>query len=419
MNKYLLIGLLMSFFSLQINAIEDCGLGSSQSDDCAPKAAPKPKPVIPKPQPEKKKPVKKKVQPQTEEVEEEEEEEETTAPIKVEKATPVVPTKPVETKYTLTVDADVVGAEVFIGNQLIGKTPLNIQLTPAQYGLVIKYNGKQLNQVADMRKNHFQVEVSFNKPIAIKPVKQFSKENFGKRFALVIGNQNYLTNSFTNLSSPHKDAGDIAHFLSQKAGFEVLLLKDGTKRAMDNALQIFKQTLKENPESIALFYFSGHGFSSSETDFIVPSDASNNIKDSLSIITILDLLTSNVKGNIIFLDSSRYDPTLETKRVRKGMKGAKNIRTEPEFVPMIRPILKNCLMGFASRRYEIANDGEDKEHNGIFTEALLRNLKKPDLTLLEIMDNVHVEVVKFNQYPAYDLCESTNDFIETFRFIPK
>ncbi len=76
MNKYLLIGLLMSFFSLQINAIEDCGLGSSQSDDCAPKAAPKPKPVIPKPQPEKKNPVKKKVQPQTEEVEEEEEEEE-------------------------------------------------------------------------------------------------------------------------------------------------------------------------------------------------------------------------------------------------------------------------------------------------------------------------------------------------------
>lgn len=80
MNKYLLIGLLMSFFSLQINAIEDCGLGSSQSDDCAPKAAPKskPKPVIPKPQPIKKKPVKKKIQPQTEEVEEEEEEEEET-----------------------------------------------------------------------------------------------------------------------------------------------------------------------------------------------------------------------------------------------------------------------------------------------------------------------------------------------------
>jgi len=94
-------------------------------------------------------------------------------PVKPEKVIQPEPIKPVETKYTLIVDADVVGAEVFIGNQFIGKTPLNTQLTPAQYGLVIKYNGKQLSQVADMRQSGYYIKVSFK----ISAAKEFEEIN--------------------------------------------------------------------------------------------------------------------------------------------------------------------------------------------------------------------------------------------------
>jgi uncharacterized coiled-coil protein SlyX len=102
-------------------------------------------------------------------------------------------------------------------------------------------------------------------PQAALPVQTYSGKgadvkigsmDFGRYFALIIGNQNY--DQLESLKTPHHDAERAAKILSEKYGFTVQILEDGNDVAILKALYDLHAVLKPNDN--LLIYYAGHGY---------------------------------------------------------------------------------------------------------------------------------------------------------------
>jgi uncharacterized protein len=80
--------------------------------------------------------------------------------------------------------------------------------------------------------------------------------NFGRYFALIIGNQNY--DILESLKTPRYDAERAAKILTQKYGFTVQLIEDGNDVAILKALNDLNKVL--GPNDNLLIYYAGHGY---------------------------------------------------------------------------------------------------------------------------------------------------------------
>jgi hypothetical protein len=85
--------------------------------------------------------------------------------------------------------------------------------------------------------------------------RSYAGMNFGRYYALVIGNQHYSL--IESLQTPIGDAERAAKVLRDKYGFTVQIIKDADDVAMLKALNDLKDTLK--PEDNLLIYYAGHG----------------------------------------------------------------------------------------------------------------------------------------------------------------
>src|SRR5690606_313790 len=79
--------------------------------------------------------------------------------------------------------------------------------------------------------------------------------NFGRFYAIVIGNQNYQ--SMESLETPRYDAARAARILADRYGFTVSILEDANDITMLKALNDLNAVLK--PEDNLLIYYAGHG----------------------------------------------------------------------------------------------------------------------------------------------------------------
>ena len=81
------------------------------------------------------------------------------------------------------------------------------------------------------------------------------KLNFGRYYALVIGNQNYA--SLEHLQTPLRDAERAAKVLADKYGFTVQVLEDANDISMLRAINDLNSVLQ--PDDNVLIYYAGHG----------------------------------------------------------------------------------------------------------------------------------------------------------------
>ena len=98
--------------------------------------------------------------------------------------------------------------------------------------------------------------------------------NYGKYYALVIGNDNYQGQGLKPLKNAINDANAVAELLRSDYGFEVETLTDASREKTIKALsRILKRASKEDN---VLIYYAGHGWSNAETDdgFWLPIDSS-------------------------------------------------------------------------------------------------------------------------------------------------
>lgn len=226
-----------------------------------------------------------------------------------------------------------------------------------------------------------------------------------KRYALVIGNSNYPKNIGV-LKNPVNDATDMAQEL-RNSNFVVDLLTNATYGQMRAAMLRFKEKVDaSNPENtVALFYYAGHGLRNAEENFLVPIDASIEFEDDIARycfpvqrMVLANMERSNSRMNIVILDACRNNPfpSLTRSLGEQGLGEMKRAR--------------GSFIAYATAPGSVAADGSGR--NGLYTQELLRAMKKPGLTIERVFKEVRASVLRLSgdKQNTWDSSNITGEF---------
>jgi len=205
-----------------------------------------------------------------------------------------------------------------------------------------------------------------------------------KKLALVIGNSNYYTSI---LSNPGNDARAMTDAL-QKLGFRVYNYENLGKSQVKKVIDDFGSKLKG--VNVALFYYAGHGIQAKGYNYLIPVDADLKTEeqveyDCVRADRILALMeTSGTKVNILILDACRNNP-FERSWTRSPTGKGLAFMSAP----------RGSLIAYATAPGSTASDGAGK--NGLYTSALLESIQIPDITIIQMFQNVRNIVVQKSQ----------------------
>ena len=207
--------------------------------------------------------------------------------------------------------------------------------------------------------------------------------NNEKRLALVIGNSTYKSKPLPNA---HNDAVDMATQL-RAVGFAVIIKENLNKEEMENAIADFTNKLKNY--GVALFYFAGHGFMSSQKEnYLMSVEMRENLTEafakekSISIETLMASMDeAKSPTKLLFLDACSNNPFRGWGR--SDQKGLGSV-SPPE----------GMVAFFAASPGQEASENPGKR-NGLFTQELLQQLRKPNLELTELIRNTRNKVNSF------------------------
>jgi hypothetical protein len=196
-----------------------------------------------------------------------------------------------------------------------------------------------------------------------------------QRIALVIGNSNYHG---TSLANPTNDARDMAAAL-RELGFDVTAKIDVTQKQMNRAIAQFGEKLNAN--TIALFYYAGHGMQVRGKNYLIPVDAAISAETSVraetvDVDTVLDQLNHSPLS-IVILDACRNNPF---ERRFRSIGGGLAAMDAP----------KGTLIAYATSPGSVASDGSGR--NGLYTQELLRAMLTPGLQVESMFKEVRRNV---------------------------
>lgn len=201
-----------------------------------------------------------------------------------------------------------------------------------------------------------------------------------RRVALVVGNGAYQ-NAGT-LRNPVNDARAVAASL-QRLGFTVMLREDRSQREMAQDIREFGRQLDQN--TVALYYYSGHGIQVKGENYVVPVDAALENEEEVEYATVnvglvmaqMDAAKSRV--NIVFLDACRNNPF------------ARSFRSSSNGLAMMNAPA-GTFIAYATAPGDVASDGTAAAGNGLYTQQLLRFLNQPGLPIEQMHKQVRIAV---------------------------
>jgi hypothetical protein len=202
----------------------------------------------------------------------------------------------------------------------------------------------------------------------------------GKRLALVIGNGKYINSM--ELANPVNDARAMKRAL-QDVGFDVYEYEDLNQSQMKMAIDKFGSLLKQY--SVGLFFYAGHGIQSRGANYLIPVDASLQSEQQVEydcvqadrVLGFMEAAGSRI--NIVILDACRNNP------FERSWSRAVN-GTGLAF--MNAPT--GSLIAYATSPGRTASDGSGS--NGLYTSALLENIKTPGISILQMFQKVRQTV---------------------------
>ena len=217
-----------------------------------------------------------------------------------------------------------------------------------------------------------------------------SGNSSASRVALIIGNADY---KFRPLKNPVNDATAFAAKL-EGLGFDVLLKTNQSPSQMRAAVRDFSKKLEE--DTVALFYFAGHGVELNGQNYLMPVGSQLDFDDVLHEEDMQDetlplnrllrrMQSSGSAVNLIFLDACRdnpftFVPASDSNVVARGSSRGLARRQSPSGV----------FIAYATSPGSIALDGSGD--NGIYTKALLRHIDTPGKDITEVMNAVRADV---------------------------
>lgn len=244
--------------------------------------------------------------------------------------------------------------------------------------------------------------------------------DFGRYFALVIGNNEYK--NFPTLNTAVHDASKIAQVLNTKYGFDTRLITNADRYTILSALNEIKA--KMNQKDNLLIYYAGHGERDAKTlqGYWLPVDAEQkntanwipnsafsgllNTMDARHILVIAD---SCYSGSLTKSSVARLDAQLNDKQLKKWLKVMSRTSSRTVLTSGgIQPVL----------------DSGGGKHS-IFAEALLNELVKAQGPIdaykiyLKVSQQVQQKSSKlgFDQVPTYAPIQHTGHSGGEFVFV--
>lgn len=202
-----------------------------------------------------------------------------------------------------------------------------------------------------------------------------------ERLALVIGNGQYA--NLPVLANPANDATLVASNLT-KLGFKVTSLTNQNQSQIKSAIAKFADDIEmAGTETIAAFYYAGHGVQIDGTNYLVPVDAQAKTKGDivLGAVSASDVLRalelSKAKVNVLVLDACRDNPfSAGTRSLSRGL-----ARIDAP---------AGSIVAYSTAPGQVAQDGESG--NSPYATALAEHLTTPGLSLEDVFRKVRIDV---------------------------
>ncbi len=192
-----------------------------------------------------------------------------------------------------------------------------------------------------------------------------------RKVALVVGNAAYA--NALPLANPLNDANDVCSAL-RKLDFEVICkLNISSKRDFKDAIYEFSGKLNEN--SVAFFYFAGHGLQIDGLNYLIPTKAALRTKsdiedESVQINYLMNELEARRPAlNIFVLDACRDNPFVSPIRGYAPTMGLASQLYMP----------RNSIVAMSTGPGQLSLDGTGR--NGTFTKNLLKHVLTPRQTV--------------------------------------
>jgi Caspase domain len=204
------------------------------------------------------------------------------------------------------------------------------------------------------------------------------------RIALVIGNAAYLgTAALVNTTNDAK-----AMSLALKdLGFTVMEVQNGSKAQMSEAITKLQASLS-GKRGVGLLYFAGHGLQVDWRNYMVPVDAklqthADVLSQTIDLSQVIDAFkAAGSRMNILVLDACRDNP-FAVSATGKGL------------AQFDAPA--GTFLAFSTAPGNVADDGDAKDMNGLYTGFLLQELKKPQAKIEDIFKRVRLSVRQKSQ----------------------
>ncbi len=199
------------------------------------------------------------------------------------------------------------------------------------------------------------------------------------RVALVIGNAAYKDAPLANTLN---DARDVAKAL-ESAGFRVVVRENASLKQMQLAIREFGDLLGRT--SSGVFYFAGHGVQVRGRNYLMPVDADIAREDEVAfsavdLAAVLEKMdTARNPLNLVILDACRNNPF-----------STKFALSAPGLAQIDAPA--GTLIAFSTAPGSVASDGAGR--NGLYTQHLLEQMKRPGAAVEEVFKGVRGAVRK-------------------------
>lgn len=218
----------------------------------------------------------------------------------------------------------------------------------------------------------------------VHPAAAARAEGAGPRLALVIGNASYR--NVTPLANPVNDARLMSRRLDE-AGFAVTTVTEADRRAMVEAVERFGRAVRAaGPDTLALFYFAGHGVRSDGFNFLVPLGVdiraeADIARETVAAEWVLERLQAPGATSVMVLDACRDNP------FDRGQRAIPDIGDGLARMTARR----GDIIAYATGPGDVALDGAGA--NSPYTTALARLIATPGLTVEEMFASVRDEVI--------------------------
>jgi uncharacterized caspase-like protein len=202
------------------------------------------------------------------------------------------------------------------------------------------------------------------------------------RLALVIGNNAYADGVLKN---PINDARAMSATL-RELGFEVRVLENADRMAMQRAVVEFGRKLNEN--TVGLFYFAGHGMQVRGANYLIPVKAEITSEEEVEVegldvaYVMARMATAKNQFNIVILDACRNNPFQRSFRSASNGLAAISAPT-------------GTLIAYATAPGSVASDGDSA--NGIYTAELVKAIRQPGVSMEEAFKQARSGVIQRTQ----------------------